>query len=166
MDPNIQGYLQRKFAREAGEKRGVSGLPIRTKESQDTDNLPDRQHLVLIEYRIANRTLGTRLLSMGVLLIHESNSYIDLLAAIKGKSKEWENVPLVCREKSIAVRWKIGQAISDDSYDTLCGPDVDMNGLILMMRERHWKDRLVVVYHAEENDGSDSSKSSESSDSN
>ncbi|TGO49302.1 hypothetical protein BCON_0214g00180 [Botryotinia convoluta] len=162
MKPNKQGYLQYKFA-EAGEQSGISGLLIRTKESQDTDSLPDPQQLVLIEYRIANKTLGTRLLSMGVLLILESDSYFDLLAAIQGRSNDWENVPLICREKSIAVRWKIGQAVNDDSYDTLCGPDVVMNRLILMMRERHWKDRLVVVYHAKENDGSDSSESSESS---
>ncbi|KAF5869304.1 uncharacterized protein Bfra_011111 [Botrytis fragariae] len=78
---NDQGHFQRKSV-EAVEQRGISDLPIRTKESQETDNLPNPQHLVLIEYRIANKTFGTRLLSMGVLSIHESNSYFDLLAAI------------------------------------------------------------------------------------
>ncbi|TGO28137.1 hypothetical protein BPAE_0031g00020 [Botrytis paeoniae] len=148
MKPNIQGHFQRKFVLEAGEQRGISGLPTCTKESQETDNLPDPQHLVRIEYRIANKTFGTRLLTAG-----------------KGKSNDWENVPLICREKSIAVRWKIGRAVNDDSYSTLCGPDTVMNRLILMMRERHRKDRLVYVYYAEENDSSKSSKSSKSSDS-
>ncbi|KAF7918942.1 hypothetical protein BELL_0615g00040 [Botrytis elliptica] len=161
MKSNVLGHFKRKSV-EAAQQRGISGLPIRTKESQETDSLPDPQHLVLTEYRIANETFGTRLLSMDVLSIHESDSYYDILAAIGGKSNDWETVPLICRKKSIAVRWKIGQAANDDSYDTLCGPDVVMKRLILMMRERHWKDRLVVVYYAEENDSSDRSKSSES----
>ncbi|KAF7940801.1 uncharacterized protein EAE97_006987 [Botrytis byssoidea] len=161
MESSDQGYLEYEFS-VAGQQHRISDLPFRTRESQETSNLPHPQHSVLIEYRIANETLGTRLLSMGVLSIHESDSYSDLLAAIKGKSNDRENVPLICKEKSIAIRWKIGQAVNDDSYDTLCGPDVIMNRLIRMMRERHWKDRLVVVYHAEENDSSDSSKSSNS----
>ncbi|TGO34996.1 hypothetical protein BHYA_0174g00210 [Botrytis hyacinthi] len=156
MESSDQGFLQYEFS-VAGEQHRISDLPFRTKESQETDNLPDPQHLVLIEYRIANKTFGTRLLSMGALSIHESDSYSDLLAAIQCKSNDWEDVPLICKEKNIAIRWKIGQAVNDNSYDTLCGPDVVMNRLIRMMRERHWKDRLVVVYHAKENDSSDSS---------
>ncbi|KAF7896167.1 hypothetical protein EAF00_006182 [Botryotinia globosa] len=164
MESNNQGYPEYGFSL-AAEQYRIPNLPIRAKKSQDTDNLPDAQHLVLTEYRIANKHFGTRLLSMGVLSIHESDSYSNLLAAIKCKSNAWENGPLICKEKSVAIRWKIGQAVNDDSYDTLCGHDVVMNRLIRMMRERHWKDRLVVVYHAEENDSSDSSKSSKSSDS-
>ncbi|TGO15557.1 hypothetical protein BTUL_0039g00760 [Botrytis tulipae] len=156
MESSDQGYLEHEFS-VAGQQHRISDLPFRTKESQDTNNLPGPQHLVLTEYRTANKPFGTRLLSMGVLSIHESDSYSDLLAAIKCKSNDWENIPLICKQKSIAIRWKIGQAVNDDSYDTLCGPNVVMNRLIGMMRERHWKDRLVVVYHAEENDSSDSS---------
>ncbi|TEY42628.1 hypothetical protein BOTCAL_0388g00080 [Botryotinia calthae] len=161
MKSNKQGHLQRKFSLEAGEQRGISDLPTRTKKSQDADNLPDPQHHVLIEYRVANETLGTRLLSTGVLLINESSSYWELLTAIQGRPSNWENVPLNCMEKSVAVRWKIGQAVNDDSYDTLCGPGVVVSSLILMMRERHWKDRLVVVYYTEESDGSDGRDRSE-----
>ncbi|CCD56649.1 hypothetical protein BofuT4_uP144570.1 [Botrytis cinerea T4] len=39
MKSNKQGHLQRKFSPEAREQRGISDLPIRTKEAQDTDNL-------------------------------------------------------------------------------------------------------------------------------
>ncbi|THV54901.1 hypothetical protein BGAL_0018g00570 [Botrytis galanthina] len=162
MEFNDQGFLEYKFAM-MGEQQRISDLPFRTKESQNTGNLPYPQHLVLIEYRIANKTFGTRLLSMGVLSIPESDSYSDLLAAIQGESNDWENAPLICNEKSIAIRWKIGQAVNDDSYDTLCSPNVGMKRLIRMMRERLWKDRLVVVYHAEENDSKGSSQSSDSS---
>ncbi|KAJ8060036.1 hypothetical protein OCU04_011646 [Sclerotinia nivalis] len=93
---------------------------------------------------------------MGVLLIQASYSYSDLLSAIRGRASNWEDVPLRCREKGIAVRWDIGQMVDDDSYDTLCGPDVVMDRLIFMMRERRWKDRFVVVYHAENDTGGDS----------
>ncbi|KAF7866915.1 hypothetical protein EAF04_005756 [Stromatinia cepivora] len=143
-------------------KRSSQPPPFRYKPSQDGDNLPDTQHLVLTEYRIANPIHGTRLLSMGVLLIQASYSYSDIVAAIRGRASNWEDVPLRCREKSIAVRWVIGQTVDDDSYDTLCGPHVVMDRLIFMMRERGWKDRLVVVYHAEENySGDDSGSDSE-----
>lgn len=98
---------------------------------------------------------------MGVLLINESSSYSELLDAIQGRPSNWENVPSDSMEKSVAVRWKIGQAVNDDSYDTLCSYDVVINSLILMMRERHWKDRLVVVYYTEDSDVSDSSDGSE-----
>ncbi|KAM0183845.1 hypothetical protein ACHAPF_000290 [Botrytis cinerea] len=163
MKSNKQGHLQRKFSPEAREQRGISDLPIRTKEAQDTDNFSDPQHHVLIEYRVANETLGTRLLSMGVLLINESSSYSELLDAIQGRPSNWENVPSDSMEKSVAVRWKIGQAVNDDSYDTLCGYDVVIKSLILMMHERHWKDRLVVVYYTEDSDVSDSSDGSDGS---
>ncbi|KAM0308141.1 hypothetical protein ACHAO8_010284 [Botrytis cinerea] len=92
---------------------------------------------------------------MGALLINESSSYSELLDAIQGRPSNWENVPSDSMEKSVAVRWKIGQAVNDDSYDVV------INSLILMMRERHWKDRLVVVYYTEDSDVSDSSDGSE-----
>lgn len=95
---------------------------------------------------------------MGVLLIQAPYSYTDLVDAIRSRSSNWEDVPLKCRVESIAVRWEIDQMVDDDSYDTLCGPDVAVDRLIFMMRERGWKYRLVVVYHAEENDSDEDSE--------
>ncbi|CAD6450341.1 14c3548e-05e0-43ad-b8d2-7369a412ee68 [Sclerotinia trifoliorum] len=138
-----------------------SQLPVsRVKPTQDEPipNLPDTHHLVLTEYQIAISTFDTRFLSMGVLLIQASSSYSDLVDAIRGRASNWEDVPLRCREKSIAVRWEIGQMVYDDSYDTVCGPDVVMDRLIFMTRERGWRDRLIVVYHVEENDSGDDSE--------
>ncbi|KAI9643004.1 hypothetical protein NHQ30_008738 [Ciborinia camelliae] len=142
------------------ERQGnIQTLPIRTRQPQDNNNLHDLPHLVLVEYRVAKPSYGTRLLSMGVLLIRASNSYEDIVAAIRGRNTNWEYVPSHHREKTIAVRWEIGQGIDDDSYDTVCGSGVAINRLIHMMRERQWKDRLVVVYHSYEYSSGVSSQS-------
>lgn len=121
-----------------------------TKEFPKPDTLPDPHHLILVEYRIASKFLDTKLLSIGVLLIRASSSYAELWDTIRCRRSNWGSLPSEYEEKSIAVRWNIGQAVNDDSYDTLCGPDTSMERLIIMMRERHWRDRLVVVYEAKE----------------
>lgn len=142
-------------------------LPIRIRSVPDLDTpqdpqqdptpepdiLPDLQqgqHPVLVEYRLSSNIFRTRLLSTGVLLIRESDSYTDLLNKIHSRSGNWERVPIARREKSIAVRWVLGQRMDNDAYDTICGEDVDFSRLVLMMRTRRWRDRLIVVYHAEE----------------
>ncbi|QSZ31565.1 hypothetical protein DSL72_001132 [Monilinia vaccinii-corymbosi] len=135
---------------EIGRQGGTPSLPIRAPQPQSIGSSHEPQHLVLVEYRVARPIFGSRFLSMGVLLIRESDLYSDLVEAIKGKGSNWGYVPRDRKVRRIAVRWEIGQAVDNTLYDTVCSPAVAMKRFIRMMRERQWKDRLVVEFHAEE----------------